>query len=53
MFGRGIINPVDDMGDHNGPSHPELLDELAQYFVATKIDVRNLLRTLTEDKFTK
>jgi hypothetical protein len=46
MFGRGIVHPVDDLGDHNAPSHPELLDELARYFVDTGFDVRNLLRTL-------
>ncbi len=46
LFGRGIVNPVDDLGDHNAPSHPELLDELARYFVETGFDVRNLLRTL-------
>ncbi len=50
MFGRGIVNPVDDLGDHNAPSHPQLLDELARYFVDTSFDVRNLLRTLAATK---
>jgi hypothetical protein len=26
FFGRGIVNPVDDMHAGNRPSHPELLD---------------------------
>ncbi|MCH8992347.1 MAG: DUF1553 domain-containing protein, partial [Acidobacteria bacterium] len=35
MFGRGLVDPVDDLGKHNPPSHPQLLDELADYFVAS------------------
>ena len=32
FMGRGFVNPVDDFGPHNPPSHPELLDKLAQEF---------------------
>jgi hypothetical protein len=46
LFGRGIVEPVDDLGAHNPPSHPELLDELAKYFVDSGFDVRQLVRTL-------
>jgi hypothetical protein len=46
MFGRGIVDPADDLGQHNAPSHPELLDELAAYFVRTKFDLRGLFQTL-------
>lgn len=47
LFGRGIVQPVDDLGIHNPPSHPQLLDELAAYFVRTGYDVNCLVRTLT------
>jgi hypothetical protein len=47
LFGRGIVDPVDDLGQHNTPSHPELLDELAAYFAATEFDLNRLIRTLT------
>ena len=30
FFGTGLVDPVDDMGGDNVPSHPELLDELAK-----------------------
>lgn len=46
LFGRGIVDPVDDLGQHNKPSHPELLNELAAYFVETGFDVKHLVRTL-------
>lgn len=32
FFGYGFTKPVDDMGPHNSPSHPELLDQLAAAF---------------------
>ena len=46
MFGRGLVEPVDDLSPQNPPSHPVLLGELAQYFVATGFDLRELYRTL-------
>lgn len=46
MFGRGLVDPVDDLGDHNRASHPELLDELAAYFVRVDFDLRKLLQTI-------
>src|SRR5262249_27768392 len=46
FMGRGFTNPVDDFGEHNPPSHPELLDELARKFVAYGYDTRRLIRWL-------
>lgn len=46
MFGRGLVDPVDDLGDHNSPSQPQLLDELAEYFVESGFDLRGLVKTL-------
>jgi hypothetical protein len=50
LFGRGLVEPVDDLGPHNVPSHPQLLDELAAYFVATGFDLRELFRTLANTR---
>jgi hypothetical protein len=47
LFGRGLVEPVDDLGKQNQPSHPELLDDLTAYFVASGFDLRELYRTLT------
>lgn len=47
LLGRGIVDPVDDFGDHNEPSHPELLATLADRFRASGYDVRALIRWIT------
>jgi hypothetical protein len=46
LFGRGIVEPVDDFSQRNPPSHPELLDELAAHFVASGFNLRELFRAL-------
>jgi hypothetical protein len=46
FFGRGIVDPVDDMHDNNPPSHPELLQELAGQFAANHFDVKFLIRAI-------
>jgi len=45
-FGRGIVNPVNDMIDTNAPSHPELLADLAQQFAANGFDHKYLVRAI-------
>jgi hypothetical protein len=44
FLGRGFVQPVDDFGDHNPPSHPELLDQLGADFKAGGYDIKNLIR---------
>jgi hypothetical protein len=45
LFGVGLVDPVDDFGPHNEPSHPELLDDLARLFAAKgHFDLRQLVR---------
>ena len=44
FLGRGFVNPVDDFGPHNQPSHPELLDQLAKDFRESGYDVKKLCR---------
>jgi len=50
MFGRGFTTPLDDMGPHNRPSHPEILDLLTSEFVKSDYDVRQLLRWMCSSK---
>ena len=46
MLGRGLVNPLDQQHPENLPSHPELLELLAQDIVAQKFDMRATLRQL-------
>jgi hypothetical protein len=46
MFGRGIINPVDDMHEDRVASHPELLKGLSEQFAASGFDLKNLYRAI-------
>jgi hypothetical protein len=45
-FGRGIVNPVDDMHDANPATHPELLSDLAAQLVAHDFDIKYLVRAI-------
>jgi hypothetical protein len=44
FLGYGFTRPVDDMGPHNPPSHPELLVELAAKFRESGFDMPRLMR---------
>jgi hypothetical protein len=46
LFGKGLVDPPDDMSRANPAIHPELLDALARHFVAAKFDLRDLIRTI-------
>jgi hypothetical protein len=50
MFGRGIVNPVDDMHSGNVPSHPELLDELSRRFADSGFDLKLLCRAIMQSR---
>ena len=44
FLGRGFVDPVDDFGPHNPPSHPEVLDQLAKDFKESGYNVKKLCR---------
>ncbi len=46
LIGAGFTRPVDDMGPHNPPSHPELLKALADEFLRSGYDVKQLVRVI-------
>lgn len=45
-FGRGLVEPVDAFSEANPPTHPELLDALAEQFLASGYDIRALEATI-------
>jgi hypothetical protein len=42
--GRGIVHPADEMNARNAPSHPALLDWLAQDFATHRYETRRVVR---------
>jgi uncharacterized protein DUF1553 len=44
FFGNGFTRPVDDMGPHNAPTHPEVLNRLAKEFIASGYNLKQLIR---------
>jgi len=46
FLGTGLVDPVDDFDESNPPSHPELLDLLADELTRQKFDVRFLIRAI-------
>ena len=50
LFGRGLVEPLDDFGDHNPACHPQLLSELAEFVVDRGYDLRELYRTLVNTR---
>jgi len=50
FFGRGLVDPEDDMRVTNPPTHPALLDDLARSFVENGYDLKALVRTICNSK---
>jgi hypothetical protein len=50
LFGRGIVNPVDDMHDDNAPVYPELLATLTEQLKLHGYDTKYLVRAICNSK---
>jgi hypothetical protein len=51
LFGRGLVDPVDDFDESNNPpSHPELLDDLAAEFAKHEYDLKFIISAMTASK---
>jgi hypothetical protein len=46
FFGRGLVDPEDDMRVTNPATNPQLLDALAQSFLESRFDLKQLVRTI-------
>lgn len=46
FFGRGLVEPEDDLRITNPPTHPRLLDALSASFVESGFDLKQLCRTI-------
>ncbi len=50
FFGIGIVDPVDEPGENNPASHPELLKDLGAAFAENGFDNQLLIRAITRTK---
>lgn len=50
FFGRGLVEPEDDIRITNPATHPELLQELAESFKTSGHDLKQLVRTICNSR---
>jgi hypothetical protein len=50
FFGRGIVDPIDDMRVTNPPTNPELLDALAKELVDNKFSLKHLVKVIVKSR---
>jgi len=50
FFGRGIVDPLDDMRVTNPPSNPALLNALAEDLVKNQFSLKSLVKTICKSK---
>ncbi len=50
FFGRGIVDPIDDMRVTNPPTNPELLDALSKELVDNKFSLKHLVKIIVKSR---
>jgi hypothetical protein len=50
LFGRGLVDSLDSIDEQDASVNVQLLDELADYFVHTGFDLKELWRTLASSR---
>jgi len=50
FFGRGLVDPEDDMRETNPAVNPELLQALAEKFIESGFDMKGIIRDLCRSK---
>lgn len=50
FFGKGIVDPVDDMRVTNPPSNPALLDALAQELIDHKYSLKHIVKVICKSR---
>jgi hypothetical protein len=50
LLGRGLVEPVDDMRATNPPTNPALMDALADHFIASSFDLKQLIRVIMSSR---
>jgi hypothetical protein len=50
FFGRGIVDPIDDMRVTNPPTNPALLDALAKELIDNNFSLKHLIKTIVRSR---
>ncbi len=50
FFKRGLVEPEDDLRDSNPATNPELLDALAEHFIESGFDLKEVVRAITRSQ---
>jgi len=50
LFGRGIIDPIDDIRAGNPPANPELLNYLTDQFTASNFNAQEVFRSICKSR---
>ncbi|MEX2215503.1 MAG: DUF1549 domain-containing protein [Phycisphaeraceae bacterium] len=50
LMGKGVVDPIDDFRDTNPPGNPELMAALTEDFVASKYDMKQMIRTICSSR---
>ena len=50
FFGRGLVEPEDDLRTTNPASIPQLLDELRDFFIGSDFDLKQLIRLIVTSR---
>jgi hypothetical protein len=50
FFGKGLVDPVDDMRVTNPPSNPELLDALAKELIDNQFSLKHLIKVMCKSR---
>lgn len=50
LFGRGLVDPEDDLRESNPATNPPLMDALVESFIASGYDVKQLIRTIANSQ---
>ena len=50
VFGKGLVHEPDEWREDNKPSNPQLLNELTDYFLKSKFNIRALMKRILMSK---
>lgn len=46
LLGRGLVEPIDDLRSTNPPTNPALMEALAEHFVSSGFDLKQLMKVI-------